>query len=278
MGQLVPRFVNTILPKVLQNLNISKEIKLITFSDESHLYNGDSNFFKILRIQSEGSTYMSNSFKFLNDILHTSPNESLRLLTISDGELDDQKETVLNASEICEKYKHSFKINSQAIRLYTSSSEPDTRGLSSMLQFNSTNEAKLLDVDGFSDVNDIINRVSDLFKNDGLDYNLCLKSSEKIFLENPWDEGSDVFKLINGENIFWMKKVPEKIIIGNEFNYENVNIEKCENLTIENYKNILDNKIKYFYQKLKILKVVKTKIAAQERIKLLNILRILKMF
>ena len=48
MGQLVPRFVNTILPKVLQNLNISKEIKLITFSDESHLYNGDSNFFKII--------------------------------------------------------------------------------------------------------------------------------------------------------------------------------------------------------------------------------------
>ena len=270
MGQLVPRFVNTILPKVLQNLNISKEIKLITFSDESHLYNGDSNFFKILRIQSEGSTYMSNSFKFLNDILNLSPTESLRLLTISDGELDDQKETVLNASEICEKYKHSFKINSQAIRLYTSSSEPDTRGLSSMLQFNSTNEAKLLDVDGFSDVNDIINRVSDLFKNDGLDYNLCLKSSEKIFLENPWDEGSDVFKLINGENIFWMKKVPEKIIIGNEFNYENVNIEKCENLTIENYKNILDNKIKYFYQKLKILKVVNTKIAAQEMNKIVE--------
>ena len=164
MGELVPRFVNTILPKVLQNLNISNDIKLITFSEESRLYNGDADFYKNLRIHSEGCTNMSNSFNFLIDILNTSQNESLRLLTISDGELDDQKETVLKASEICEIYKKSFKINSQAIRLYTSTSEPDTRGLSSMLQFNSTNEPKLLDVDGFSDVNDIINKICDLFK------------------------------------------------------------------------------------------------------------------
>ena len=270
MGELVPRFVNTILPKVLHNLNIRNEIKLITFSDESHLYNGDADFFKVLQVNAKGFTYMSYSFKFLKDILDSTSNKFLRILTISDGELDDQKETVSLSSEFSEVFKNHFKINSQAVRLYTSTSEPDTRGLSSMLQFNSINEPKLIDVQGFGDVNKIIDLICNLFKNDGLDYNLCLKSSEKIFLENPWDEGSEVFKLIKGENIFWLNKIPEKIFVENEKFNQLVNIEICENLTVENYQKILENKIKYFYQKIKILKVVNTKTSAEEMNKIIQ--------
>ena len=270
MGQLVPRFVNTILPKVLENLNIKNEIKLITFSEASHLYNGDANFFKTLQVYAEGSTYMSYSFKFLKEVLDSTSNKFLRILTISDGELDDQKATVSLASEFSEVFKNHFKINSQAVRLYTSSSEPDTIGLSSMLQFNSVNEPKLIDIQGFCDVNDIIDMICDLFKNDGLDYNLRLKANEKIFLENPWDEGADVFTLINGENIFWLNKIPEKIIVENENFNQICNIEICENLTVENYQKILENKIKYFYQKIKVLKIVNTKNAAEEMNKIVE--------
>ena len=79
-----------------------------------------------------------------------------------------------------------------------------------------------------------------------------LNTKEKIFMENPWSEGSDKLKLIFGENIFWMNTIPEKVEISDSENklISDVKLEICENITIKNYQNILESKIKYFYQKL----------------------------
>ena len=45
---------------------------------------------------------------------------SIRILVFSDGELHDQDKTMQLSSKIAEKFKGKFRINSQAIRYYTS--------------------------------------------------------------------------------------------------------------------------------------------------------------
>ena len=79
-------------------------------------------------------------------------------------------------------------------------------------------------------------------------------------------------RLINGENIFWLNKLPDKVELFNINNniLNEIKIEICENITIKNYQNILDNKIKFFYQKLKVLKVVNTVEASIEINKIIN--------
>ena len=273
MGQTVPRFINVILPNVLQKLDITNDINLITFSDDVKLFRGDYNFFTSLEMKAYGCTYMNNAINHLEAILSKiAEKTNIRILSVSDGELHDQEETVEKASELYNKYKDKFLVNSQAVRLYTSSSEPDTKGMSSLMQFSNVTEPKLIDIDAHKDLNLIAEEISALFKSDGLGCSLYINSKEKIFMENPWSEASDKLKLIFGENIFWMNNIPEKVEISDNENklIADVKLEICENITIKNYQNILESKIKYFYQKLKVLKVVNTESASKEINKIIN--------
>ena len=73
-----------------------------------------------------------------------------RILTLSDGELvveKERKNVPILASELYEKVKGKFRINSQAIRYFTSSAQPDTMALASILQLNTiSKEATLIDI------------------------------------------------------------------------------------------------------------------------------------
>ena len=91
-------------------------------------------------------------------------------------------------------------------------------------------------------------------------------------MENPWSEPNNELRLIIGENIFWLNKLPDKVELFNINNniLNEIKIEICENITIKNYQNILENKIKFFYQKLKVLKVVNTEEASIEINKIIN--------
>ena len=251
----------------------TNDINLITFSDDVKLFRGDYNFFTSLEMKAYGCTYMNNAINHLETILSKiAEKTNIRILSVSDGELHDQEETVEKASELYNKYKDKFLVNSQAVRLYTSSSEPDTKGMSSLMQFSNITEPKLIDIDAHKDLNLIAEEISALFKSDGLGCSLYINSKEKIFMENPWSEASDKLKLIFGENIFWMNNIPEKVEISDNENklIADVKLEICENITIKNYQNILESKIKYFYQKLKVLKVVNTESASKEINKIIN--------
>ena len=273
MGQTVPKFINIILPNLLQKLDITNEINLITFSDDAQLFYGDYNFFAILEMKSYGCTYMNKAIDALEKIFLQIPQKAnIRILSVSDGELHDQEETMKKASELYNKYKEYFIVNSQAVRLYTSSTEPETKGMSSLMQFNNVTESKLIDIDAYKDLYGIAEEISALFISDGLGSSIYINSKEKIFLENPWSEPNDKLKLIVGENVFWMNKVPDNVEIcdSNNNSIANIKIEMCENITIKNYQNILENKIKFFYQKLKVLKVVNTESASKEINKIIN--------
>ena len=274
MGQTVQRFVNIILPNLLQKLNFTSNINLITFSDCVKIYKGDCNYFSTLELKAYGCTYMNKAIDELEKIFQKIQKKtSVRILSISDGELHDQEETVEKASNLYNKFKDYFIVNSQAVRLYTSSSEPETKGMGSLMQFSNITEPQLIDIQANNDLFDISDEITNLFKNDGLGCSLYIKNNENIFMENPWSEASNELRLIKGENVFWLNKVPNKVELYNNINNKNLielKIEICENITIKNYQNILENKIKFFYQKLKVLKVVDTESASMEINKIIN--------
>ena len=273
MGQTVPRFVNIILPNLLQKLDITSSINLITFSDEVKIYKGDYNYFSTLELKAYGCTYMNKAIDELEKIFEKiNKKANIRILSISDGELHDQEQTVEKASNLYNKFKEYFIVNSQAVRLYTSSSEPETKGMSSLMQFSNITEPKLIDIQADKDLFNIADEICALFNSDGLGCNLYVKSNENVFMENPWSEPNNELRLINGENIFWLNKLPDKVELFNINNniLNEIKIEICENITIKNYQNILENKIKFFYQKLKVLKVVNTEEASIEINKIIN--------
>ena len=274
MGQTVQRFVNIILPNLLQKLDIKNDINLITFSNDVKLYKGDSVYFSKMEINAYGCTYMNNTIDELEKIFSKTKNKTtIRILSVSDGELHDQEETVEKASNLYTKFKDNFIVNSQAVRLYTSSSEPETKGMSSLMQFSNTTEPKLIDIKADKDLFEIADEIANLFKSDGLGCNLFIKSNENIFMENPWSEPINELRLIQGENVFWLSKIPNKVQLCENINNQNsieLKVEICENITIKNYQKILESKIQFFYQKLKVLKVVNTESASMEINKIIN--------
>jgi len=267
MGDSVQIFVNFILPRILVKLEMtSVDIHLITFSNSSEIYTGNMTFFENLYIYEQGSTYMKHAIKnlelLLKQLIVPNHKQNIRILTISDGEIFDQPETLNHASRLFLNIKEHFMINSQAVRFFTSSDEPDTRALSSILQFNTLSSPQLIDINADGDFEEIAESIANLYRYDGMNFKVTLKSPEKIFKESPWNPSENSIDLYEGENVIWMDKLPEQVYIrseieGTEFDCD-IPVQVCERLTVNNYKTILDKKIEFFMKKLKVLKVVNT--------------------
>lgn len=261
MGNSVPRLVNKILPNVFTKLNYKADnkIKLITFDEYVDIYNNTISDISKLNIQARGCTYMCTAIDKLNNMIHLEGKKNIRILTISDGELHDQDRTVNMSSSIATYLKNNYRINSQAVRFFTSSQQPDTRGLSSVLQFNSVQEAKLIDINYTMANVSIINSIVSLFENDSLIRNYTMKFNEPIVMKTPWDEPTNSIQLSEGDNTVWFKSIP-KDFAGSD----HIKIQICDNLSIDNFEIILKEKINYYINQLKLLKVVNTDQANKE--------------
>lgn len=83
-----------------------------------------------------------------------------------------ERKVPILASELSEEIKGRFRINSQAIRYFTSTyARPDTLALASVLQLNTIREATLLDIDWKEPYNEAGDKIYELFKDDGFDCN-----------------------------------------------------------------------------------------------------------
>ena len=156
MGNQVERFVQKIIPGVAKNLNgsnISNTVTLITFESQGSVNVYESDFMDISQLKNircMGCTYMAQAVdKFYDMILNKKfENKIYRILTLSDGELHDQDLTMKSADKLKQLLlQEKIVVNSQALRLFTSSSQPDTRGLSSMLQLTTKGKQMLVDID-----------------------------------------------------------------------------------------------------------------------------------
>ena len=152
MYKSIYKITKLFLPELFTKLNYkdNQQITLITFSNDSEITTYEfSTIRNGIKIVAEGATYMQPALENLKNYLEKyNMNKNIRILTISDGELFDQESTVKYSNEVVNVIKkNNLLVNSQAIRFFTSSSQPDTRGLSSCLQFSNTTNPTLIDIE-----------------------------------------------------------------------------------------------------------------------------------
>lgn len=261
MGNSVPRFVNQILPSIFKSLDYgdNDRINLITFDSAANRYSIPVKQLASFAIKCQGQTYMAPAIDTLTNFIRKElPKDcqSLRILTISDGEVHDQANVQTQAAQLARLIKNDYTINSQAVRLFTSSSQPDTRAVSSLLQLNNVSSVKLLDLRTDLKNEEISATIASLFSSDSLNQHATLKAEEGILKSTPWQTQSfDTISLFPGENLFWLKQLPKgKLTVGTM----PVNIHLQPGLTVDTYEKLLKSKIEYYINQLKILKIVNT--------------------
>ena len=196
------------LPELFTKLQYkdNQPITFITFSNTSEIVTYDYSELKNgLNFDPDGRTYMKTALENLKNFLENyNLNKNIRILTISDGELFDQEETVKYSNEVVDVIKKKdLLVNSQAIRFFTSSCQPDTRGLSSCLQFSNVTNPKLIDIkaEGYKFEN-----YDEIFNSDGFENNVVLKCDNDSIKVEPWENYVNKISIRKGENIFWLNK------------------------------------------------------------------------
>ena len=264
MDYNVNRIITKILPNMLTKLNYQDDdiIHLITFEDIVEYHPMTKKQLEKSTIRSMRDDDMREAFNVLDNIIHTKQT-CFRILTISDGNVMYQKETLQIASEFAAKIKGKYSINSQAVRFFTSSWQPDTTALSSVLQLSTVGKPTLIDIDSHQDDNKIVDILYPLFIDD-LDSNIKLQSKTNNLRIDPWAVPVKEIRLIPGKNVIW-SSVPDglELLIGKK-DVHPVKVEKAAEVSKANYKKILGEKINSYIQKLKVLKVVGTEQAKKE--------------
>lgn len=261
MGNSVARFVNQILPKLFKQLNydFNENMTLITFDSQAYKYTIPVKQLSNFEIKCQGQTLMAPGIQLLTQHLASELSKdchSLRLLTISDGEVQDQDHVQIQAARLASAIKSNYLINSQAVRLFTSSAQPDTRAVSSLLQLNNISHVNLLDLKTSLSNQEISSTIASLYSNDSLTQQMILKSNQSILKQTPWqNHTTDTINLFAGENIFWLDQIPNgQLTIGET----NVRIHIQQSLTIDTYEKLLRSKIENYINQLKILKILNT--------------------
>ena len=264
MGYNVNRIITKILPNMLTKLNYLDDdiIHLITFENCVEYHQMTKKQLENSTIVDRGGTYMREVFNELSNIILTKQT-CFRILTISDGDVSDQTETLQKGSEFAAKIKGKYSINSQAVRFFTSSYQPDTTALSSVLQLNTVKKPTLIDINSAQDDNEIVDILYSLFIDD-LDSNIKLQSKTNNLRIDPWAVPVKEIRLIPGKNVIW-SSVPDglELLIGKK-DVHPVKVQKAAEVSKDNYKEILGEKIDCYIQKLKVLKVVGTEQAKKE--------------
>jgi hypothetical protein len=278
----IDKITKLFLPELFTKLNYmdNQPITLITFSNTSEIVTYDfSEVKKGLYIDPNGGTYMTPALENLKNFLENfNINKNIRILTISDGELFDQENTVKYSNEVVKVIKQKdLLVNSQAIRFFTSSSQPDTRGLSSCLQFSNVSNPILIDIKA-EDYN--YENYDEMFKSDGFENNVALISDNDSIKVEPWENFSNKIIIRKGENIFWLKKEDgDKLLKGDNLlkiadlkdgQKVSLKINLKDKISYNNYQNIISDKINFYMKKLKILKILGSQKSLEEMDKIIN--------
>ena len=209
MRDVIHNYIKIIIPEVLSNLNYqTKSVTLITFSGYSNVYNYTIEQFKLSNIQSAGTTLVSEAFKNLKSYLSKfSKKNSLRILTISDGQIFDKDNAIIILNDIYSTYYGQFPINSRCVRV--GNVEPDTKIFLNILRliYPST-PTEILSVTKTEQNSEIIRKITKMFENDGIGNILWITSEIKNIRENPYSDYTDEVPFINdGRKFVILKKM-----------------------------------------------------------------------
>ena len=255
MNKQSRRMYSNILPTVFESLEpgISPCVSTIAFDDEIMFFKESTSTMRMRYLPCGGATWMLNAINKLDEILsELTPSSLVRILTVSDGSIFDQEETINRVSELVSSLDQSLCINSQAVRLFTSYQQPDTRGLASVMQLGNNGTSKIVDIDADQSDGKIIGTIIDMFKDDNMNESSLLSSNKGLKL-NPWSKECTRLNVSIGQNILWADELPTSITI----NDQQVKIEvKTESISEIRY--IIESRLSYFINKAKILKIVST--------------------
>lgn len=263
MGAATSRFVRNIIPLAMSKLNYPENcpIHLINFSSKTEHRELTASQLKTSDIKSEGGEELSLAIEALRKTLErhskNSPTTPVRLLTISDGGIGNAtnaaKETKLLTDFLATS---DLAINSQAIRLFTSNSQPDTKGISYLLQINNTTATKLLDIKIAETDEAIANEIVGVFQLDSFNNYQTLQFETSIVSKFPWDTFlSSSVLLAPGLNIFWLKLVPTGVI---KLGGETIKFIVESQLTPPIFHQLMETKLGYIADHMTVLKVVGT--------------------
>ena len=233
MQDVINNYIKTIIPGVLSNLNYrTKIVTLITFATNSQVYNYNINQFKSSNINSGGTTLVSEAFQNLKSYFSKFSNKkSLRILTISDGQIFDKDSAITIINDIYSTYYGKFPINSRCVRV--GNVEADTR------------------------ICEIIRKITEMFEEDGIGDILWITSEIKNIRENPYSDYTDEVPFINdGRKFIILKKMDNfntlyvKDIDGNIL--KTIEVKKSEkNDDSTGHKNYYNSLVqKYIYNKI----------------------------
>lgn len=254
MSSYVKSIVEQHLPNALKTLDMDTQpITLIAFCNIAKKYTCTADTMKTLGICAGGQTCMSTSIPILRDTITASGKTNIRILTISDGVLDDQTTTITQATSLAQLLDGKYNIRSSAIRLFTSSSQPDTRGLASILQLHTDGVSKLIDF-RCSMSSDFVSMFADSLRDD-LSQTIKMKSTKPIFMSNPWSAPSTELNLSKGDNTFWLTPDADALI---SLNDEHVNLDDMSAMNFSNFETVMRTKIEFYINRLKVLKVINT--------------------
>lgn len=263
MGYSVQKIVQHVLPQFFENLQYDPKtiVTLIAFECVTTVHKIMIGDLKNNNMRSAGGTYMGPAVEALHKLFKNFKTKSmnfLRVLTISDGEIDDAYETNNLGDELAEfAARCNISVNSQAVRLFTSNCQPDTTALCSLLRLNNVEKSNLMDIDAYRPHFEISNEMTKLFINDGFQNAQFIQSTKPIFQKSPWDdEIANKISIVNGRNVFWLKELPSEVL---KINKTPVKVVIESNLTINEFQSLLNTKIEWAIDRIKILKVVNTK-------------------
>ena len=197
--------------------------------------------------------------KIFDEYINSNKNIPIRLLTTSDGDIGGEEELYKKINDLIPKIQNKLIVNSHAVRYFTSSSPPETKGLSSILKLNNITVGKLIDIDANDDNEKNAKKISNLFLNDGLDEIYKITSEQKNLYNNPWDEATSEILLKKGKNFLWCESI-DKLQIKNssDTKIETKNISKGE-INSKNYTTILKEKFIEIKKKATVLKIMNKK-------------------
>jgi hypothetical protein len=197
-------------------------------------------------------------------------NNKVRLLHLSDGDICDIDKAIKYATNNAKQFTNGKLINSQAVRFGTGGS-PDTRGLSSTLQFSNTQKSKLIDVRYESDETGykrLGKQISQLFEGDGLSYNIELSIDKDIVSLNPWETPINKLNLTVGENTLWFREMPKNIQITGIT--ADVKAILKDNVNISNIDSVISDRLEFYMDRIRVLKVVNSEDSKDEIQNILN--------
>lgn len=240
------------LRKVLESLKMTylqmgysmdDKINIITFSSVSKLIN--IKISELKNIETDGLTFMKETVNLLVNYLIEKSIKHVRILVLSDGALNDSRETI-NALENVNIFEN-ISCHLVGARIYNYA---DTRALATWLILDNVSKTKNLIEWKNENTSKVI---SELYNNDGLEFTREIVSEEEIFMNQPFEKATKTMKLKEGDNNFWIKSISTDIKI--EGVKMNINIHELEPSIFEEYVNKL---VVTYIQKLKVLKVVNT--------------------